>query len=219
MLLHIEESMFHMKKRYLFAFRCPSAAGGVLVGLLMLIGVSANGQNLLKNGNFELPFPVEDPTAGWAVVFPGGYDGDYADWAIAGQTLAASRVSGGHGAHLRPNNSGTVHAYFKQVVTNLTPGAVYTLSIERMRANFANYIDGGTQRIYMSAVSGSSSNVVFGNTYSNGPYSLTITCDTSGQIEVQLHNWKRYMTNESAEDMKHAKCSAWFDDISLTLTP
>jgi hypothetical protein len=152
-------------------------------------------------------------------VFPGGYDGDYADWAIAGQTKAASRVAGGHGAHLRPNNWGTVHAYFKQVVTNLTPGASYTLSIQKMRGEFANYLDGGTQRIYMSAVSGSTSNAVFGNSYGNGPYSLTLTCGASGQMEVQLHNWKRWMSNEGAEDMKHAKCSAWFDDCSLTLIP
>jgi len=208
-----------MKNR--IVFRYQPAAGGWLLGLLVLLGVCAGGQELLKNGNFESPFPVSDPTAGWAVVFPGGPDGDYADWAIAGQTLAASRVSGGHGAHLRPNNSGTIHAYFKQVVTNLTPGAVYTLNIQRMRSNF-KYTDEGPpplQKVYAAMVSGSSSNAVHGYSTNNGPYSLTITCDASGQIEVQLHNWKRYMSNESAEDMKHAKCSAWFDDFSLTQTP
>ena len=208
-----------MKKRLPFPYRYQPAAGGLILGLALLICASASAQNLLKNGNFESPFPVADPTDGWAIVFPGGPDGDFADWAIAGQTLAASRTAGGRGAHLRPNNSGTIHAYFKQVVTNLNEGAVYTLNIQRMRAQFANYIDGDIQRIYMSEVSGLSSNVVFGNTCSNGPYSLTITCGASRQIEVQLHNWKRFMSNESAEDMKHAKCSTWFDDISLTLNP
>jgi hypothetical protein len=173
----------------------------------------------LKNGNFESAFPVSDPTAGWAIVFPGGYDGDYADWAIAGRTLAASRVAGGHGAHLRPNNWGTIHAYFKQVVTNLTSGASYTLTIQKMRAQ-RDYADGLVlQRIYMSAVSGSSSNFVYGYSTNDGPYSLTIVCDASRQIEVQLHNYKRWMSNENAEDMKHAEASAWFDDCSLTLTP
>ena len=208
-----------MKTRCLIPFGCGPVAWGLFLGVAVLFCASASAQNVLKNGDFESPFPVSDPTAGWAAVFPGGADGGPADWAIAGQTAAASRVSGGHGAHLRPNNWGTVHAYFKQVATNLTAGAKYTLTIQRMRANFANYIDGGTQRIYMSAVSGSTSNVVFGNTYSNGPYSLTITCSANRQIKVQLHNWKRFMSNESAEDMKHAKCSAWFDDCSLTLTP
>jgi len=210
-----------MKNRFLTPLDYQRAAGGLFLGLIFLACVSASAQELLKNGNFESPFPVSDPTAGWVVVFPGGYDGDAGDWAIAGRTLAASRVSGGHGAHLRPNNWGTIHAYFKQVVTNLTPGAVYTLNIQRMRSNF-KYTDEGTppiQKVYAAMVSGSSSNAVHGYSTNNGPYSLTITCDASGQIEVQLHNWKRYMTNEGAEDMKHAKSSAWFDDFSLTLTP
>jgi hypothetical protein len=211
-----------MKTRCLFALGYAPAAGGLLLGLVFLLGGSARGQNLLKNGDFESPFPVADPTAGWAVVFPGGIDGDFTDWAIAGRTKAASRVSGGHGAHLRPNNSGQVHAYFKQVVTNLTAGAVYRLDILRMRSNFKYTDEGGAsalQKIYAAAVSGSSSNAVHGYSTNNGPYSLTITCGATRQIEVQLHNWKRYMSNESAEDMKHAKCSAWFDDVSLTLAP
>ncbi len=179
-------------------------------------GATAGAQNLLKNGDFESPFPVSDPTAGWAIVF---VEGGPADFAIAGHSTAASRCCGGRGAHLRPNNWSTVHAYFVQVVTNLVPGATYQLRIERMRGEFANYLDGGLQRIYMSAITDGSSNVIFGNSYSNGPYSLTVTCGPSGRIEVRLHNWKRYMVNESSEDMKHAKCSAWFDDISLTWIP
>lgn len=208
-----------MKNGFLTSTSCRRAAGGLILGLGLLTCVTMSAQELLKNGNFESAFPVDDPTAGWAVVFRGGYYGDYADWAIAGQTLAASRVMGGHGAHLRPNNWGTVEAYFKQVVTNLTPGASYTLTIQKMRAQF-DYADGLVQQqVYMSAVSGSTSNVVFGGSTSNGPHTLTIICDASGRIEVQLHNYKRYMTNEGAEDMKHAKASAWFDDCSLTLTP
>jgi hypothetical protein len=178
--------------------------------------VESRAQNLLKNGDFESSFPVSDPTAGWAVVFA---EGGPADFAIAGPSTQASRCCGGLGAHIRPNNWSTVHAYFVQVVTNLVPGARYQLDIQRMRGQFANYLDGGLQQIYMSAVTDTSSNAVFGNSYSNGPYSLVVTCGPSGRIEVQLHNWKRYMVNESSEDMKHAKASAWFDDISLTWIP
>jgi len=210
-----------MKNRFPVSFRYQRAGEGLFLGLILLACATVSGQDLLKNGNFESPFPVDDPTAGWAIVFPGGYDGDVGDWAIAGRTMAASRLAGGHGAHLRPNNWGTIQAYFRQVVTNLTPGAVYTLDIQKMRSNF-KYTDEGPpaiQKVYAALVSGSSSNAVHGYSTGNGPYSLTITCDVSGQIEVQLHNWKRYMSNEGAEDMKHAKCSAWFDDFSLTLTP
>jgi len=210
-----------MKINCLFPFGHGPATGVMVLGLVILLGNCARGQNLLKNGDFESPFPVEDPTVGWAVVFPGGADGDYTDWAIAGRTRAASRVAGGHGAHLRPNNWGTVHAYFTQVVTNLTPGRVYRLDILKMRSNF-KYTDEGTsplQKVYAALVSGSSSNAVHGYSTNNGPYTLTITCAPTRRIEAQLHNWKRYMVNESAEDMKHAKCSAWFDDVSLTLRP
>lgn len=201
------------------ADRHPHRARWIGLGVLMAgLGVApgSHAQNLLKNGDFESPFPVADPTAGWAVVFA---EGGPADFAIAGPSTQASRCCGGLGAHIRPNNWSTVHAYFVQVVTNLVPGARYELEIQRMRGQFANYLDGGLQLIYMSAVTDGSSNVVFGNSYSNGPYSLTLTCGPSGRIEVQLHNWKRYMVNESSEDMKHAKCSAWFDDISLRWVP
>jgi hypothetical protein len=71
----------------------------------------------------------------------------------------------------------------------------------------------------MVAISGSTTNVVYGNADNVGPYSLTITAEASHQIEVQLHLWKSVMTNESSEDMKHAKCSGWFDDFSLKLGP
>lgn len=205
-----------MKTTLLRFTRKPALGLAFLAAAFLLWSGAARSQELLKNPDFESPFPVSDPTAGWALVYA---DGGPSDFAIAGQTTEASRCCGGRGAHIRPNNWNYAHAYFRQVVTNLTSGARYTLSIQKMRAGFQNYVDGDTLRVYMAAVSGSSSNVVFGNATNNGPYSLTITCAPSRQIEVQLHMWKRFMTNESSEDMKHAKCSAWFDDISLTLTP
>ena len=208
-----------MKNRFLTTLRYQRAAGGLFLGLIFLACVSASAQELLKNGNFESPFPVSDPTAGWAVVFPGGFDGGPADWAIAGPSTEASAGNGGHGAHLRPNNWGTVHAYFRQVITNLTPGAGYTLNIQKMGAGFHYADDPAVARIYTCMISGSSSNAVHGYLYSNGPFSLTITCDASRQIEVQLHNFKRWMAAEVAEDMKHSKASGWWDNLSLQLTP
>src|SRR5690349_17343619 len=101
-------------------FRHQLASVGLTLVLVFLGCASASAQ-LLKNGNFESTFPVSDPTAGWAIVYvtpPGSLS-------IATHTTQASRTAGGRGAHLRAAYSGdvgSVHAYFKQVVTNLTVG-------------------------------------------------------------------------------------------------
>lgn len=196
-------------------FRSLLAGRGFLLGLAFLVCGSAGAQELLKNGDFESPFPGSDPTGNWTVVYVDGGPGDFA---IAGPSTEAHAGKGAFGAHLRPNNFNSAHAYFKQIVTNLTPGATYTLTAQRMQAGFQKYV-GGRLRVYACLVSGSSSNVVFGNGTSAGPYSLTITASASRQIEVQLHLWKACMSNESSNDMKHTKCSGWFDDFSLRLTP
>ena len=184
--------------------------------LALLFGASAGAQELLKNGNFESPFPGTDPTNNWTLVYVDGGPGDFA---IAGQSTEASTSGGGRGAHIRPNNFNFAHAYFRQVVTNVTEGATYQLTCKKMQAGFQNYVDAGKLQVYMVAISGSTTNVVYGNADVVGPYSLTITAETSRKIEVQLHLWKSVMSNESSEDMKHAKCSGWFDDFSLTQVP
>jgi hypothetical protein len=207
-----------MKNIFLPSFRCAPAAGGLFLGLAFLLCASAVAQELLKNGDFESPFPVSDPTAGWTLVFA---DGGPDDFAIAGPSTEASRCCGGLGAHLRPNNWNYAHAYFRQVVTNLTAGATYTLNIQKMKAG-DKWADEGPSpilKVYASMISGSASNAVHGFSTNIGPYSLAITCGASGQIEVRLNMWKRSMSNENPEDMKHEKCSGWFDDFSLTLTP
>jgi hypothetical protein len=211
-----------MKNTFLSSHRYVLAVGGLSLGLALLLCTSASAEELLKNGNFEAPFPVSDPTAGWALVYVDGGPGDFA---IAGPSTEANRgvppTTTAFGAHIRPNNWNYAHAYFKQVVTNLTEGASYTLNIQKMRAGF-KWADEGPPailKVYASLVSGSSSNGVEGRFSNSGPYSLVITCSATRQIEVQLHTWKRWMCCEVADDMKHAKCSGWFDDFSLTPTP
>jgi hypothetical protein len=206
-----------MKNTFLSSYRYPRVAEGFLLGLAVFLCASAGAQELLNNGDFESPFPVSDPTAGWALVY---VDGGPDDFAIAGPSSEASYCCGGRGAHIRSNNHNYSHAYFKQVVTNLTAGASYTLNILKMRSGY-KYSDEGTSpllKVYASMISGSSSNAVHGYSTNVGPYSLTITAGTS-QIEVQLHVWHGFLTNESSEDFKHSKTSGWFDRLSLTLTP
>jgi hypothetical protein len=201
--------------------RWHRAPGGLLLGLALLWGASAGAQELMLNGNFEAPFPGTDPTTNWTLVY---VDGGPADFAIAGQTTEASRAGGGRGAHLRASHWNFSHAYFKQVVrTGITNGGRYLLSIQKMKAGFENY-DGippetGKVRVYMTAISGTWSTNIYGNSVSLGPYSVIVTGSPTRQIEVQLHMAKVAMSNESAEDPKHMKCTGWFDDISLTWTP
>jgi hypothetical protein len=190
-------------------------AGGLFLGLVLLLCASAGGQELLKNGNMEAPFPGTDATTNWTVVFVDGGPGDFD---IAGQTTEAGNGGGGRGGQFRGNNWNSAEAYFKQVVTNITPGATYTLSIQKMKACFASYVPAKLQ-CYMAGISGASSNVVFGNADSNGPYSMTITGSASGQIEIQLHMWKNFQAAEAEADYKSSKCCAWFDDVSLHLAP
>jgi hypothetical protein len=205
-------------KNIFLPFRYPRAAVGLLIGLSVLLCASAGAQELLKNGDFELPFPGLDPTENWTLVYA---DGGPDDFAIAGQSTEASYCCGGRGAHIRGNHSTFSHAYFKQVVTNLTEGASYTLNILKMRAGF-KYADEGPSpklKVYASMISGSSSNAVHGYSTNIGPYSLTITAAATRQIEVRLVVWHGFLPNESSEDFKHSKTSGWFDRLSLTLTP
>ncbi len=206
-----------MKSKFLHAFCCQFALAALTFGALVLWCASASAQ-LLKNGDFESEFPVADPTAGWALVCvtpPGSLS-------IAGHTTQASRTSGGRGAHLRAAYSGDVgkvDAYFQQIVTNLIEGASYTLTIQKMKAGFQNYVDSGKLQVYTAIVSGSTSNVVFGTGTNDGPYSLVITAAASRQIEIQLHLYTAGLAADASADFKSSKASGWFDDYSLALTP
>lgn len=203
-----------MNRTFLLLCRCSLRAAGFLLGpaLLLLASPGACGaQELLKNGNFEAPFPGTDPTTNWTVVFQEGGPGDFD---IAGQSTEASAGGGGNGAHLRnlaPRWS--TKAYFKQVVTNLTVGASYTFIIKKMkRGDYSNLY------IWAALVSGTTSNTVFGDATITGPYTNTITAATT-QIEVQLHLTKNSLPPDYAEDYRSINCWAHFDDCSLTLTP
>jgi hypothetical protein len=203
------------------SFRCLPVAGGFWFGLAMLLCASVTAQQLIQNANFEAPFPGSDATTNWALVY---VDGGPSDFAIAGQTTEASRAGGGRGAHFRARSWNYSHAYFKQVVRNnaITNGGYYLLSIQKMKAGFANY-DGvppetGKVRVYMTAISGAWSTNVYGNSDVVGPYSVVVPGSANRSIEIQLHMAKDAMSNENAEDPKHMKCTGWFDDISLVWT-
>jgi len=204
-----------MNKTFLLPRPFALRATAFLLGSALLLLVSTGdcgAQELLKNGNFEAPFPGTDATTNWVVAFQEGGPGDFD---IAGQSTEASAGGGGNGAHLRnlaPRWS--TKAYFKQVVTNVTVGASYTLNIKKMRRG-----DYSNLYIWAALVSGSVSNTVFGGETNNPvPYSLSITA-AAAQIEVQLRLTKDSLLPDLAEDYRSINCWAHFDDCSLTLTP
>jgi hypothetical protein len=185
-----------------------------LTAALLLAASAATccAQELLKNGNFEAPFPGTDPTTNWVVVFQEGGPGDFD---IAGPSTEASNGGGGTGAHLRnlaPRWS--TKAYFKQIVPSLTSGASYTFTIQKMKRGDYNNLN-----IWAAVVSGATSNTVYGNETNVGPYSLVITAAPSRSIEVQLHLTKGSLNTDDAENYRSIACWGHFDDCSLTLTP
>jgi hypothetical protein len=190
------------------------------ISLLLLCG-SSSGQNLLQNPGFESAIDPEGSsgTTNWTIVYQYG---NAEDFSVAGRsTMAASgATNSSFGGHIRARHGWFAHAYLKQVVTNLTAAAAYTLTCGKMQSGF-KYTDEGDPpnlSVYASLISGSFSNAVHGYSTNSGPYSLSITCSASRQIEVQLHVSKKFMT-EGIEDVKYLKCSGWFDNFSLTNTP
>jgi hypothetical protein len=202
-----------MKKTFLFMCRSSLRAMGSLFSsaLLLLASTGACGaQELLKNGNFEAPFPGTDPTNNWTVFFQEGGPGDFD---ITGPSTEACIGGLGYGAHLRNlAPRWTTKVYFKQVVTNVTVGAKYTLTIQKMKRG--SY---GKLLVWASLVSGIT-NKVYGDDLIDGPYSLAITSATP-QIEVRLNLQKDSLDPDYAEDYRSINCWAHFDDCSLVLTP
>lgn len=99
------------------------AAQGLLLSFALLLSVSSDAQNLLKNGDFEQS-PL-GPT-NWSIIYlQGGPD----DFEIKGRTRGGSAHGGTfYGGHFRPIGQKLAHACFTQTVTNLTPGHLYTVS-------------------------------------------------------------------------------------------
>jgi hypothetical protein len=214
----------NMKRIFLPLCHSSLRARGFLLSsvLLLLISAGACGaQELLKNKDFEDPFPGTDPASNWIVVFQEGGPGDFD---IAGPSTESAypygvsptwAPEGGNGAHLRNvAPRWTTKAYFKQLVTNLTVGAKYTLTLKKMkRGDYANLY------IWAALVSGSVSNTVFGDSTVTGPYSLSITAATT-QVSVQLHLTKNSLIpDEAGDDYRSINCWGHFDACSLTLTP
>lgn len=206
-----------MKKKLLFRSCRQFGARVLLLGCAMLLCHLAGAQERLKNPGFESPLDPYDPTGltggktNWTIVYVNGTQGDFA---MHGRSTEASRTSGGHGAHLRPNTEYATHAYFTQTVTNLTAGDSYVLS-GYMHKGF----DNSNLSVYFEAIGGSDGATSVQSpeaTTDRTQYFVTNTASPSGQIEVRLRLVKNKMTSDGPGLAKFIKSSAWFDDFSLT---
>jgi hypothetical protein len=199
------------------------AGRGLLLGMVLLLGGSARGQNLLRNGDFELPLSTND----WVVQFSApsipstdAYGGP-GDFAIADRTTEGSRIAGGYGAHLRSRTDWTTKAYFTQTVSGLTPGATYHMSgymkITAADAKFHAYMEvvgGSGAPTQDGRFSVRTSDATTGTTQTQ--YFLDQTADANGKIEVRLRFEKLAMTPGAISYPKFVQFSAFFDDFSLT---
>jgi hypothetical protein len=199
------------------------AGRGLLLGMALLLGGSANGQNLLKNGDFELPLSTNN----WVVQFSApsipstnAYGGP-GDFAIADRTTEGSRIAGGYGGHLRSRTDWTTRAYFTQTVSGLTPGATNHMS-GYMKITTAD----PKFHACIEAVGGSGAPTQDGRFAVGTPdattgttqtqYFLDQTADANGKIEVRLRFEKLAMTPGAISYPKFVQFSAFFDDISIT---
>jgi len=223
-----------MKNKLQFLSRCRLAALGWLAGLALLCG-TASAQNFVKNPSFEDPLGPDN----WTVEYTGVTVGPAAaanrptnscanDFLIHGRTCHAHKDLGKpssgvwdgdptywnkFGAHLKPNHNWLCHAYFKQVVTNLTPNASYSIS-----AWITQWGRTDVSLVYLEALGGLGSKktpYVTADARNNPAgwqrYAVTNTADANGQIEVQLHLCK----NTSTANWVYLESNAFFDDVAV----
>jgi len=218
-----------MKIKFLFSPRSRFVGRGLLLGCAILLCASTGAQtNLLKNGLFEGPIDPEGAsgTTNWVVVFA---HGTAADFLYADRTTEANKpndtndlvtppeVSGGYyGAAFGARHWSWAHAYHKQVVTGLTPGASYTLR-GYMHCGF----DNNKCNPYIAMLGGADGSTVVSNrgTTTRTLYFMTNTASDSGQIEVRVGlNQGKYAVVDAGQ-AKWYNGTAWFDVFSLTPTP
>ena len=213
-----------MKIRSLFSVRNLILGCGVVLGGAMLSGSAVAQQNLLKNGSFENPIdpPGSPGTNNWVLVLA---HGTQADFQYADRTTEACKstdtnflvnppeISGGSfGAAFAARHWSDVHAYHKQIVTGLTPGAQYTL-----RGYMHIALDHARMHPYIVSI-GDTTRSNRGTT-TRTLYLQTNTATASGTIEVRVGLRQTALASVDPGQPKWFDSSSWFDVFSLTPTP
>lgn len=229
-----------MKRKLLLSCRRRLALQGALLGIALLASASAGAQNFVKNPDFEQPLGPDN----WTVVYTnvpvsdGGVNAPTNcgpnDFLVAGRTTmahlnldvrdgkAGARTNSCmEGGHFAPNHSGMMHAYFKQTVSGLMPGAPYRVSA--WMAQYTSNVKYLTRcKVYLEAVGGPKGTLskvtpnVVGNCRNNlagwQNYAVTNTASASGEIEVRLHFSKFGPTPY----WEWRNLNAFYDHVALT---
>jgi hypothetical protein len=210
----------------------------MLFGLAVLVCVPANAQNLVKNADFEEELGPDN----WTIVFTEVLNPTTVAWPktcgtndffILGRTRMSHKdLSPGtwdgdpcywnkFGLQFQPGHDWLMHAYARQVITNLTPGASYTASawITQYEGDQTNKV-----QLYMEVLGGPGGTVTNQTPYVttivlNNPsgwnrYDLTTTASTTGQIEIRLH----YNKNGATSGEKWRNMLGIFDHVCLKPT-
>jgi hypothetical protein len=223
--------------------RCRFSPRSLLVGLALLAAGWASAQNFVKNPDFEEELGPDNWTIVYAPVTDSGVNGNGSlasrmDFLVAGRTTMAhkdlykpySGVWDGDptywskfGGHFAPNHSWVMHAYFKQVVTNLAPLGKYRVSA--WMTQFGAHMEAA--QVYMEVLGGVAGNIsqktpfVFDNSQNNPSgwkrYVIpTNTASSSGQLEIRLH----YNKNKNVGDADHnyweyRNQNAFYDHVAV----
>jgi hypothetical protein len=236
-----------MKSQLLITSHCRVASPGLLLGITLLATGLASAQNFVKNPDFELPLGPDNWTVVYAPVFGGGSNqptncGPNDFWIAGRSTFAHKDMNPGtwdgqdptgtnywskFGGHFAPNHTWMMHAYFRQVVTNLTPNASYACSAW-MAFWGGDYLS--KVNIYLEAIGGPTGGISKTTPYPSGnvlninpaggvgninnwqKYAVTNTASPSGKIELRLH-FNKFSSIAGTWEFKN--CNAFYDHVAV----
>jgi hypothetical protein len=235
-----------MKSNCVSLLRCQIAAQGLLLGFALLTWNSASAQNLVKNPDFEEELGPDN----WTIVYTGVTNSGESTWPtecgpddfrVHGRTTTSHHDLDLGGTWDGEDRTGTnywnkyalnfcaghdwlMHAYAKQVITNLAPAQPYRVSAWMVLQGGPTGVDPSKFQVYMEVIGGVAGNIsvktpyvtsvlINGgfNTNAWNSYVVTNTASANGQIEIRLH----YNKNRATSTEKWRVQDASYDHVSL----